>query len=175
LGIISHFYSFDFRANDLRNPLQVNTKNYSSSLIDTEVCGDIRFRLQYNEDIDFTFQVLERGIKTIGLNIFLAGKKATKTIKGGNTDSIYKDQLEKDDKMSDKFNCLYDTWKDTPIGMYVEKTNSYHSDGRTHHKINWDKVSEGFNNSKLVTPIINVGKLTYEDLGINMVIKPFIK
>ena len=169
LGVISHCYTFDVRVNDLRNPLQINTKNYSSSLIDTEVCGDIRFRLQYNEDIDFTLQVLERGIKTIGLNIFLAGKKATKTIKGGNTDSIYKDVSQKDDKMSDKFNCLYETWKDSKIGKYIEKTNNYHSDGRTHHKINWDKVSEGFGNKKDLTPIIKKGKITYEDLGITMV------
>ena len=170
VGIISHCYTLDVRANDLRNPLQVNTKNYSSSLIDTEICGDIRFRLQYNEDIDFTFQVLERGIKTIGLNIFLAGKKATKTVKGGNTDSIYKDVSDTDNKMHDKFNCLQETWKDTPIEMYIEKTNNYHADGRTHHKINWEKVSEAFQNTKTLTPIINKGKLTYDDLGISMVI-----
>jgi len=171
VGIISHCYTMDVRANDLRNPLQVNTKNYSSSLIDTEICGDIRFRLQYNEDIDFTFQVLERGIKTIGLNIFLAGKKATKTIKGGNTDSIYKDVEHKDEKMKDKFDCLYETWKDSVIGMYIEKTNNYHADGRTHHKINWEKVSDSFNNSKTLTPIIKKGKLKYEDLGINIAIE----
>ena len=170
VGIISHCYTLDVRANDLRNPLQVNTKNYSSSLIDTEICGDIRFRLQYNEDIDFTFQVLERGIKTIGLNIFLAGKKATKTVKGGNTDSIYKDVSDTDNKMYDKFNCLQETWKDTPIEMYIEKTNNYHADGRTHHRINWEKVSEAFQNTKTLTPIINKGKLTYDDLGISMVI-----
>ena len=170
VGIISHCYTLDVRANDLRNPLQVNTKNYSSSLIDTEICGDIRFRLQYNEDIDFTFQVLERGIKTIGLNIFLAGKKATKTVKGGNTDSIYKDVSDTDNKMHDKFNCLQETWKDTPIEMYIEKTNNYHADGRTHHRINWEKVSEAFQNTKTLTPIINKGKLTYDDLGISMVI-----
>lgn len=170
VGIISHSYTLDVRANDLRNPLQVNTKNYSSSLIDTEICGDIRFRLQYNEDIDFTFQVLERGIKTIGLNIFLSGKKATKTVKGGNTDSIYKDVSDTDNKMYDKFNCLYETWKNTPIEMYIEKTNNYHADGRTHHKINWEKVSEAFKNTKTLTPIINKGKLTYEQLGISMVI-----
>ena len=170
VGIISHCYTMDVRANDLRNPLQVNTKNYSSSLIDTDICDDIRFRLQYNEDIDFTLQVLERGIKTIGLNIFLAGKKATKTIKGGNTDSIYKDVEHKDEKMKDKFDCLYGTWKDSSIGKYIEKTNNYHADGRTHHKINWDKVSEGFNNSKTLIPIINKGKLTYDDLAIEMII-----
>lgn len=61
--------------NELRNPFQINTKNYSSCLIDTEICGDIRFRLKYNEDIDLTLQVLERGIKTLGFNIFLSGKK----------------------------------------------------------------------------------------------------
>lgn len=171
VGVISHCYTFDVRVNDLRNPLQINTKNYSSSLIDTEICGDIRFRLQYNEDIDFTFQVLERGIKTIGLNVFLAGKKATRTIKGGNTDSIYKDKSDKDDKMYDKFNCLYETWKDTPIAKYIEKTNNYHADGRTHHKINWDKVSEAFNNTKTLTPKVNKGKQTYEDLGIKMTIE----
>lgn len=168
VGIISHCYTMDVRANDLRNPLQINTKNYSSSLIDTEICGDIRFRLQYNEDIDFTFQVLEQGIKTIGLNIFLAGKKATKTVKGGNTDSIYKDHSQEDDKMTDKFDCLYNTWKNSEISECIEKTNLYHSDGRTHHKINWDKVSELFNNKKELTPKILKGKLTYKDLGIKM-------
>lgn len=171
VGIISHCYTFDVRANDLRNPIQVNTKNYSSCLIDTEICKDIRFRLQYNEDIDFTLRVLEKGIKTIGLNIFLAGKKATKTVKGGNTDSIYKDKSKSDDKMKDKFVCLYDTWKDTSIGEFIEKTNTYHADGRTHHKINWEKISETFNNTKTITPKVNKTKLTYDKLGINLIME----
>jgi hypothetical protein len=170
VGIVSHCYNFDVRMNELRNPFQINTKNYSSCLIDTEICGDIRFRLKYNEDIDLTLQVLERGIKTLGFNIFLSGKKATKTIKGGNTDSIYKDNTSNEDKMLDKYLCLYNTWENSVIKPYIKQTNSQHTDGRTHHKISWDNISKVFNNEKVITPKIKKKKLNFEDLGIKMIV-----
>lgn len=102
---------------------------------------------------------------------FFQVRKATKTIKGGNTDSIYKDKKTTDDKMLDKYLCLYNTWKDSSIEPYIKQTNSQHTDGRTHHKISWDKISEVFNNPKKITPKVKKKKLTYEDLGIKMIVK----
>jgi hypothetical protein len=43
--------------------IQINTKNYSSCLINTKLLGDIRFRLKYNEDVDLTLQILKMGYK----------------------------------------------------------------------------------------------------------------
>jgi hypothetical protein len=126
---------------------------------------------EFNKVISIIKTILkERGIKTLGFNIFLSGKKATKTIKGGNTDSIYKDNTSNEDKMLDKYLCLYNTWENSVIKPYIKQTNSQHTDGRTHHKISWDNISKVFNNEKVITPKIKKKKLNFEDLGIKMIV-----
>lgn len=49
-----------------------------------------RWRGRYNEDADLCLQVLAGGWCTVLLNAFLAQKRATMTMKGGNSDELYK-------------------------------------------------------------------------------------
>ena len=68
-------------------PYYLNTKVYSCILIQND-CPH-RWRLKYNEDVDLCLQVLKAGLCTIQFNIFLSGKLATQTLKGGNTEELY--------------------------------------------------------------------------------------
>ena len=113
IGIISHNYNHDTPKHQLLMPYYINCRNYSSLLINSKLLNnyDIKWRLKYNEDVDLTIQCITKGIKTISTNFFLSGKKPTKTCKGGNTDTIYNNLKNTDDKFKDKFDCLYNTWK----------------------------------------------------------------
>lgn len=49
-----------------------------------------RWRGRYNEDTDLCLQVLASGECTVLVNVFLIAKAATMTMKGGNSDELYK-------------------------------------------------------------------------------------
>ena len=70
-------------------PLMINTRIYSCILIKNDV--PYRWRGRYNEDTDLSIRILKDGFCTVLFNAFLAGKSATMTMKGGNTDELYKD------------------------------------------------------------------------------------
>ena len=128
--------------NDYRNVVQYNGRAMSSILIRTDITkevglegGDI-WRGRYNEDVDLSLRVLKKGLPTILLTNISSDKSRTGTDKGGNTDTIYKEDGN---------------------GSGVEKSLSlleHHSDcvkitkqyGRTHHKINIDM----FKNNTLI-------------------------
>ena len=57
-------------------------------LIDNSL--DIRWRGRYNEDTDLCLQALSLGLCTVNFNAFLIEKMHTMTMKGGNTDQLYK-------------------------------------------------------------------------------------
>ena len=61
---------------------------YSTLLIDNSL--DIRWRGRYNEDTDLCLQALSLGLCTVNFNAFLIEKMHTMTMKGGNTDQLYK-------------------------------------------------------------------------------------
>lgn len=159
-GIISHNYYMDLRTQVY--PLQINTKNYSSCLINTKLLFDnnISFRLKYNEDVDLSLQILQKGLKTISTNFFLCLKMATLSTKGGNTDSIYKNINSSDNKFKDKYLCLKNQWdlENPDISQFITFTTSKHNDKRIHHVINYGKLSTFLNNSKHITPIIKKQK-----------------
>jgi len=69
-----------------------NTRVYSCILIRNDI--PYRWRGRYNEDTDLCIRVLKDGWCTILFNTFLAHKMATMTMKGGNTESLYKLQNE---------------------------------------------------------------------------------
>ena len=165
VGIISHNYSIDVPNTSLRSPYGINCKNYSSCLINTKLLDehDIKFRLKYNEDGDLTFQVLKHGFKTIGVNFFLSGKCPTGTVKGGNTDSIYKNITENDNKMLDKFNCLKEHYPDLFENKILEMTTDKHKDGCVHHKVNYDKLCKFYKNEKNITLKTIYDKSTFYD------------
>ena len=76
-----------------------------------------------------------------------------------------------DDKLKDKFDCLYNTWKNNElVEPCIKITYDKHNDKRAHHKINWNLLSKNLNNKKLITPINRgIELLTYQDFGIEVV------
>ncbi len=69
-------------------PYYLNTRVYSNMLIQTGL--DLRWRGKYNEDTDLSLRVLKDGLCTVLFNAFLIEKTTTMTMKGGNTDELYK-------------------------------------------------------------------------------------
>lgn len=65
-----------------------NTRIYSCILIRNDL--PFRWRGRYNEDTDLSLRVLKAGMPTILFHIFRIHKAATMTMKGGNTESLYK-------------------------------------------------------------------------------------
>jgi hypothetical protein len=70
------------------NPLILNTRIYSCILINNQI--PYRWRGRYNEDTDLSLRALKDGWCTILFCAFLADKIATMTVKGGNTEELYK-------------------------------------------------------------------------------------
>lgn len=77
-----------------RPPYTPNTRIYSCILIMNKL--DIRWRGRYNEDTDLSIRALKDGWCTILFNAFLCDKANTMTMKGGNTDELYKQDNEFD-------------------------------------------------------------------------------
>ena len=69
-------------------PFYLNTHVYSNLLIRNDI--KYRWRGRYNEDTDLCLQVLSGGWCTVQFNAFLMQKTKTMTMKGGNTDVLYK-------------------------------------------------------------------------------------
>lgn len=83
------YYMFAVRRADYRPAFSLNTRIYSCILLRNDL--PYRWRGRYNEDTDLSLQILKDGHCTILFNAFLANKVATMTMKGGNTDELYKD------------------------------------------------------------------------------------
>ena len=82
-------------------PFLLNTRIYSCILIKNDI--PYRWRGRYNEDTDLSIRVLRDGWCTVLFYAFLCGKSATMTMKGGNTDELY--------KQDDKFDGRYEMAK----------------------------------------------------------------
>ena len=89
IAIAGFQYDFFCPASQWRPPFSMNTRIYSCILIKNNI--PYRWRGKYNEDTDLSIRVLKDGWCTILFNAFLAKKTATLTMKGGNTDVLYKD------------------------------------------------------------------------------------
>lgn len=70
-------------------PYYLNTRIYSCILVKNDL--PYRWRGRYNEDTDLSLRALTDGWCTILFNAFIADKMTTMTMKGGNTDELYKD------------------------------------------------------------------------------------
>ncbi len=71
-------------------PLYLNTRIYSC-ILNRNTGHDFRWRGRYNEDTDLSLRILKAGWATVLFNAFLCDKSTTLTMKGGNTDELYKD------------------------------------------------------------------------------------
>lgn len=69
-------------------PFILNTRIYSCILIRNDI--PYRWRGKYNEDTDLSIRVLKDGWCTILFQAFICKKIKTMTMKGGNTESLYK-------------------------------------------------------------------------------------
>jgi hypothetical protein len=66
-------------------PYRTNVHVYSATLVNH--AAPFRWRLLYNDDTDLCLQALAGGWTTVLANLFMADKKTTMTVKGGNTDA----------------------------------------------------------------------------------------
>lgn len=69
-------------------PIKINHHVYSCLLIRNDL--PYRWRGRYNEDTDLCLQVLSGGWCTALVSAFMIDKTGTMTMKGGNTDELYK-------------------------------------------------------------------------------------
>lgn len=84
------FNYFMFAARKTKVPqLYLNTRIYSCILLRNDL--PYRWRGRYNEDTDLSLRILKDGHCTVLFNAFLAFKQTTMTMKGGNTDELYRD------------------------------------------------------------------------------------
>lgn len=74
-------------------PLRLNTRVYSCLLIMNALPH--RWRGKYNEDTDLSLRVLKDGWATMLFIAFVQQKTTTMTMKGGNTDTVYKDKTRR--------------------------------------------------------------------------------
>lgn len=88
VAIAGFQYDFFFPSNEFRPPFIINTRVYSCLLIKNNI--SYRWRGKYNEDTDLSLRVLKDGWCTVLFYAFLAKKTQTLTMKGGNTDVLYK-------------------------------------------------------------------------------------
>jgi hypothetical protein len=71
-----------------KKPFLLNSRIYSCILLDNRIPH--RWRGRYNEDTDLSLRILKDGYCTILFYAFLAEKQPTMTMKGGNTEDLYK-------------------------------------------------------------------------------------
>ena len=80
-------YSSFYPEISLRRPLYIkNTRIYSCILQKNDVDLEERWRGKYNEDTDLSLRLLKKGYSTLLFQNFLCGKKATLSVKGGNSE-----------------------------------------------------------------------------------------
>lgn len=86
-----HYFMFVSRKNGQHRPFTLNSRVYSCTLLSNAVPRvPHRWRGRYNEDTDLSLRFLKDGYCTLLFNAFLACKPTTMTMKGGNTDDLYR-------------------------------------------------------------------------------------
>ena len=106
-------------AYEARPPIRLNTRIYSCLLIRNDI--PYRWRGRYNEDTDLSLRLLKDGWCTVQFNAFLQGKRATQTVKGGNSAEFYDKEGTRN-----KSQMLVDMHPD--VTKLVWKFNRWHHD-----------------------------------------------
>jgi len=109
-------YDFLAKAKTQIPPFVKNTRIYSCLLIRNDI--PYRWRARYNEDTDLSLRVLKDGWCTIQFNAFIQEKATTQTMKGGNTDEIYKEGTLNKSKMLEELH--------PDVAKVVWKFNRWH-------------------------------------------------
>lgn len=84
----------------IMKPFLLNTRVYSCILLSNDPRYKHRWRGRYNEDTDLSLRYLKDGHCTILFYAFLCDKQATMTMKGGNTDELYKQDARFDGRLA---------------------------------------------------------------------------
>lgn len=127
-----NYFSFCPNISKGRKKIQMNTRIYSCILVRNNL--PFRWRGVYNEDTDLSLNVLKSGMSTMLFNCFLCNKMETLSMKGGNTDSIYKE-----DGMKKKYESLKE--------QHPELVKPYSNFGKEiHHLVNY----KPFQKNKLI-------------------------
>lgn len=136
-GISGPNYKFFVPDMDKKTPITFNTRIYSCILIDNSI--EFRWRGKYNEDTDLSLRYLKTGGCTALHNWFICGKTTTLTMKGGNTDILYKQDGR--EKMADSL-----------VEQHPDVTKKIWHWGRWQHFVDYRKFfqnkliyREGFN------------------------------
>jgi hypothetical protein len=133
-------------------PFYLNTHIYSCLLILNEL--PYRWRGRYNEDTDLCLQVLANNWCTVAFNIFGQLKAATMTMKGGNTDELYKG-----DGRLEMARTLERSWPYTvtvgrrfkrPQHIVHQAWRKFDTQLIRRTDIDWDKIAETTYDLKLV-------------------------
>lgn len=125
-------------------PFILNTRIYSCLLNLNSL--PFRWRGKYNEDTDLSLRLLKAGWCTILFNAFLAKKMQTMTMKGGNTDELYR----KDDKIDRRLLMAQSLQKQHPD--VVKITWKW---GRWQHQVNYKPFKK---NKLILRPDIEIPK-----------------
>lgn len=123
VAMASHQYHFFLPRKYYWPRFTSQSKCYSSILIRNDV--PFRWRGLYNEDVDLCLRVLKANWCTLTVNVFNSFKVATQTIKGGNTDELYRKGT------ADKSRMLAEMHPD--VAQLCDKF------GRDHHYVNWGR------------------------------------
>lgn len=114
-------------------PFVPNTRIYSCNLIRNDI--PFKWRGRYNEDTILSLDILKAGYCTIQFNAFLQDKKPTQTMKGGNTDELYKDgTLEKSQML---------------VNEHPDVSKLVWKFGRWHHYVDYSKFQHPIRGNKL--------------------------
>lgn len=108
-------------------PYYLNTRIYSFILLSNDVKH--RWRGRFNEDTDLSLNILKDGDCTVLMNAFSCGKAGTLTMKGGNTEEIYRLEQQGFDNRYEFAKALQEEHPDV-----VEVTQKW---GRWHHSVDY--------------------------------------
>lgn len=148
-------YTFFVPRKEKKPPITFNTRIYSIILINNKV--RYRWRGRYNEDTDLSLRALKDGWCTLLFNSFLADKQTTMTMKGGNSDQLYK----QNNKMDGRYLMALSLKQQHPdVTEIVQKW------GRWQHSVDYSP----FKNNKLKKKLnfkINDCKLDFKYKGDN--------
>jgi hypothetical protein len=139
-------------------PFILNTRIYSCILLKNDISH--RWRGRYNEDTDLSIRILKDGWCTLLFYAFLCGKRATLSMKGGNMETLYKDDGRLEMAMS-----LYE--------QHPDITSINRKWGRWQHQVDYSsfkknkliskkniEIPTGINNYGMVLKNLKTGEIT---------------
>lgn len=127
-------YTF-FVVDKNKKPITFNTRIYSCILLQNDL--PYRWRGRYNEDTDLSLRILKDGWCTALFNAFMCDKSATMTMKGGNTDQLYKQDRQFDGRLA---------MAKSLQAQHPDVTDVVWKWGRWQHSVNYSK----FRKNKLI-------------------------